>query len=116
MSDNERHSRRAAAHNEGDGDESKPVRQFLTPEWGWRALMFLGLVANTLLTQNYVTRVEYKEDTKKLEETFKGVNKSLDKVNIGFADVHTSLAVLTRDISVLTDHEARIRSLEHHLP
>lgn len=82
------------------------VVKAFSPEWIWRGILTLTLLANLYLQQRFVLREEYKNDKDSLSRTISGLNDTISNLNL-------NLALLKQSSSTLSDHEARLRILEH---
>jgi regulatory protein YycI of two-component signal transduction system YycFG len=81
------------------------MKHLLSPEWIWRYLVALFLIANVYLQSRYVTREEYSADKKELSNSLLALNMTITSLKI-------PLELLKQSAGQLGDHETRIRILE----
>lgn len=85
-------------------------------KWGdtaWKVALLLGLIANLVLTQKFVTRSEYDRDQERYDEDRIQNTKEHLAIQSSIADIATTMKLMAANQSKIDDHEMRVRVLEN---
>lgn len=81
------------------------LNKFLTPEWLTRGVMIAFLVANLYISDKFVAKAEHKADLDRLAIALTSLQTSVNTLNM-------NLELLKQQSQSISDHEARLRTLE----
>ena len=85
-------------------------------EWIWRVLVFLMLSASLYLNNNYITKIEYKNDQAAISLQTRDYQSQNAKEHTDMAKslvlINQTLVLMNNITDRLSDHETRIRVVE----
>lgn len=96
-------------------DAAKAVRKAknrVNYEWGWRVLVLVGLACNLWLNKNYVSRDDYKEDSRVRATLDARRDEQIRLISDTLIEMKVQTGINATVDKKLDDHELRLRSLE----